>query len=401
MLMTTANEALFDSLIRHQIFLLRFSGSVRNKIYELLNATEQDIAEKIRDRLRNANGLSSPADLRRLDVVLRLVKNIRSEAWQESESLWASEIIELAKTEPETLNKMIIATAPVVVDTSLPSPKTLKAIVTSKPFEGRTLKEWARKIADEDLRRIENQIRLGMVSGESSAQIARRVVGSAKLKGADGVTEITRRQAASITRTAVNFTANQARTEYLKENKDILAKEQYVATLDSRTTAVCRANDGKLFKLGEGPIPPLHFNCRSLRVPFLEDSILVERPAKPVTEKMLLREFAEKNKIKSVSSRNNLPFGTKRKFDKYKRQRIRELTGQIPSATNYQEWLTRQSKEFQDDVLGSTKGKLFREGNLKLDRFVNRTGDELNLSELARKEAQAFRAAGLDPKDFL
>ena len=76
------------------------------------------------------------------------------------------------------------------------------------------------------------------------------------------------------------------------------------------------------------------------------------------------------------------------------------MIGRIPAKVTYGEWLARQSVEFQDDVLGVTRGRLFRKGGLKLTKFVSRTGDEIPLSELARREADAFRAAGLDPTDF-
>jgi hypothetical protein len=72
----------------------------------------------------------------------------------------------------------------------------------------------------------------------------------------------------------------------------------------------------------------------------------------------------------------------------------------VPAATSYQEWLKRQSKEFQEDVLGKTKARLFRDGKLPLDKFVNRLGDELTLAELAGMHSAAFKAAGLDPAAF-
>jgi hypothetical protein len=56
--------------------------------------------------------------------------------------------------------------------------------------------------------------------------------------------------------------------------------------------------------------------------------------------------------------------------------------------------------DFQNDTLGITKAKLFREGGLNLDKFVNRNGDELTLAQLAEREAAAFRAAGLDPDKY-
>lgn len=399
--MPTVNEELFDALVRHQIFLLRLSGQIRNRIYRLLDATEQDMKDKIEARLLKSNGLETPADVRRMEALIAALRKIRLTAWNQVTEGWLEDIQDLAKNEPVLMAGIMKTVSPVILDLVLPSVPLMKQIVSSKPFEGRTLKEWASSIAQEDLRRIEHQIRVGMVQGEGSQQIARRVVGSAQLQGIDGVTQITRRQAEAVTRTAVNHVANEARAEFINANSDLFDEEQYVATLDSRTTPVCRANDGKRFEIGKGPRPPLHFNCRSLRVPVIDGDALGQRPAKPVTEKQLLREFSEANGFKAPSKRVDLPHGTKTKYDQFAARRIREMTGRVPAKTTYQGWLQRQSATFQDDVLGKTRGVLFRKGKLPLDRFVNRAGDEIPLSQLAKSHADAFKAAGLDPEDFL
>ena len=397
-----ANQAFFDALLRHQIYLLRFSGSVRKRIEALLNGTEQELAEKIRDRLRNmAGGVDTPAEVRRLETLLGIVENIRTRAWRQIDEVWAEELVGLAGTEPNVLSKIILTTSPVVIDTILPTSQRLRTIATSTPFEGKTLRQWASTIRREDINRIQSAVRQGMIQGETPQQIARLVVGTARLKGRDGVTEITRRNAAAITRTAVNHIANEARTEFFKENSDIVSKERFVATLDSRTTPRCRALDGKIFDLGKGPRPPLHFNCRSLRVAVLDAEALAERPAKASTEQGLLRDFAARQGLdKTPRSRSDLPRGTKGAFDKFARQRVRELTGRVPGDTSYQDWLKRQPAAFQDDVLGKAKGRLFRQGGLRLDQFVNRNGDELTLGDLAKRHADSFRAAGLDPGAF-
>lgn len=399
--MATVNEELFDALVRHQIYLLRLSGTIRNKIHRILDATEQDIKDKIIARLAGSDGLNTPASVRRMEATLAAVRSIRLKAWNEVTETWLQELQDLATNEPILMAGVVKTVAPVILDTVLPAPGLLKAIATSSPFEGYTLKEWASSIARDDLRRIENAVRVGMVQGEGSQQIARRVVGSAALRGVDGVTQITRRNAEAITRTAVNHIANQARSEFINSNADLIDQEQYVATLDARTTPVCRSNDGKLFPIGKGPRPPLHFNCRSLRVPVIDGEALGSRPAKPVTERQLLREFSAKNGFPAPTKRANLPHGTKTAYDQFARMRIRELTGRVPGKTTYQQWLTRQSASFQDDVLGATRGKLFRKGGLTLDRFVNRSGDEIPLGQLAKQHADAFKAAGLDPEDFL
>lgn len=47
----------------------------------------------------------------------------------------------------------------------------------------------------------------------------------------------------------------------------VVAAYQYSAILDDRTTPICAGLHGKIFKNGDEPIPPMHFNCRSLLVP--------------------------------------------------------------------------------------------------------------------------------------
>jgi NAD+--asparagine ADP-ribosyltransferase len=37
--------------------------------------------------------------------------------------------------------------------------------------------------------------------------------------------------------------------------------------MDDRTSPICEGLHGKVFKSGTEPVPPMHFNCRSLLVP--------------------------------------------------------------------------------------------------------------------------------------
>lgn len=397
----TANEEILDAVIRHQIFLLRYSGTVRNRITGILNRTEEELARRIRDQPRANAGLTTPREWQRLQSLLAALDAIRLNGWKEAQKFLLDEMEQLAYHEPIVLQGLYTTPLPVYVNTVLPSTEFLKAVALSRPFEGRLLKDWADTMAKEDIRRIHSAVQAGMVAGEDHATIARRVVGTARLKGADGVTELTRSQVQSIVRTAVQHVANGARDAFFDANRDILTEEQFVATLDSRTTPQCRALDGKKFEIGQGPRPPLHFNCRSLRVAAIDGTLLGDRPAKPTTERLLVIEYAQKNGLGDIKSREALPRGTKGEFDKWKRGRIRQLVGPVPATSTYQTWLKNQSAAFQEEVLGVAKAKLFRQGGLPLDKFVDlNSGREFPLSELAKKHAEAFRAAGLDPKSF-
>lgn len=399
-LLRNANRQLFDAMLRHQIMLLKLDRSIRDDVFRILDATEKDLAAQIVSRLRD--GGRSALGTQRLVALERWIKSTRLDAWDQVTEKWVEDLIAAAKTEVKTHEGIARTAAPVTLELVVPGNQALRAIATATPFQGKVLKDWADNIAQADIQRIIDQIKIGLVQGETGEQIATRIVGSARLRYTDGVTQITRNNAEAITRTAVNAIMHAARDEFYSANADVFDRERFVATLDARTTPQCRANDGKVWPRGEGPQPPLHFNCRSIRIPYFSDRALYKRPARAHTEKELLRQFAELEGLDTVpSTREGLPYGYKQLFDQFAAGQIRRMTSIVPATETYQTWLMRQPKQFIDDILGPTRGKLFRTGQLTLDRFVDTSGKNLSLSDLARGHAAAFRAAGLDPEDFL
>lgn len=395
----TFNQELFDAMLRHQIGLLRFGGSVRNKVWKLLDASETDLKRQIR-RAKRA-GFDTPARIVGLEKLLKGVRGTRVTAWKQVRKEWLEEMRSFAVAEPGFYDRAIAAAVPVEIGSVMPAPEVLRNIVSSRPFLGKTLGQHISNIQRADIGRIEDQIKIGLAQQETLPQISRRIVGTAKLKGRDGVTQITRRHAATIARTTTNGIGAEARRAYAELNKDIAPEELFVATLDSSTTPICRRFDGQRFKVGEPPFLPLHMGERSLRVPSLDGEVVGDRPRRDFTEKQLLREFSRKQGLEKVPrKRADLPRGTKGAFDSFARKRMRELTGRTPAKTTYQKWLGRQSAANQDDILGPTRGALFRRGDLTLDKFVEFDGTELTLSQLADRHTDAFLRAGLDPDAF-
>lgn len=401
------NEEFFDALVRHQTGLMRLSGSLRNRIHELLNATEEDLSRRVRT-MSNVGPQSLASQRTRL--LEQTIKRIRSDAWRQIDEETIAEMRDVAALEPEFVNKAVRSISPVILDTVLPGAERLRALVKEAPFElrkgqSKLLRDWLKTYEAEDLARITGPIRIGMTQGESNDQIARRIFGTAQAGGADGTMELTRRDAALLARTGTNHFANQARRQYFEENSELFTVEVYVATLDSRTTFLCASLDGQRFAIGKGPIPPLHPACRSLRVAELDGDLLGRRPAKASTERQLIREFSDQRDIAGQRGglprrRADLPRGSKGAYDEFARKRIRELTGTVQAKVTYQQWLERQTATFQDDIMGVTKGRLFRRGDMPLTKFVARDGSELTIPELARTEAKFFEAAGLDPAEF-
>lgn len=85
---------------------------------------------------------------------------------------------------------------------------------------------------------------------------------------------------------------------------------------------------------------------------------------------------------------------TKNQLRHIKRDTRASMNGQVPKKQTYQTWLKRQPVEFQNDVLGPTRAKLFREGGLSLDRFIEpTTGAGLTLDEIKSRNKEAWMSA--------
>jgi hypothetical protein len=69
--------------------------------------------------------------------------------------------------------------------------------------------------------------------------------------------------------------------------------------------------------------------------------------------------------------------------------------GKVSANTTYGTWLERQPTAFQNEALGPERASLFRNGGLKIDRFVDSTGKEYTIDQLRILEPQAFERAGI------
>lgn len=386
--MATSNEKILDRYIRHQTYLLRYAGGLRNQVLPDLVSTEKKLYDAIVEWIAKAEGnrtLTGTSGRKWQREFAEVLNNIRMPAWDNISTEISNQLKKLSIAEAATGAAVIESSVPVVIGMSLPPAEKLVAIVNSQPFEGRTLKEWMERTAQADVQKMLSYAKVGIVQGQTATQVARGIIGTQAAKYTDGVARKAFKDIESVILTLTNGIQNEAKQALYEENADIIKEELYVATLDARTTIECAANDGQVFPRGEGPIPPLHFRCRSLRVPYINPENLRNRGFDSSTERQLLQEYSEQANIAKVNNRNGLPYGHKTKFDDFARKRRRDLVGQIPAQTSYNEWLKTQSKDFQDQVLGPTRAEMFRRGEISLDKFVARDGDVLTLDELRRK----------------
>lgn len=387
-----ANDDLLDALVRHQVGLLRFADRIGRDVVSVLNATEREIAALVHRDLVTAG---TPAALRKLNRLVEKIRKIRIGAWKDARKKYLGEIRELLRSEAESIEGAVRTTSPVVLGDM---EKVVFAGLLSEPFRGRTIRGWLSNLREVDLDRITRQVRIGSVQGGDSRTTNRLLFGAARVRGRDGVTQTTRHQIGAFSTTAVNALANRVRTRFALANQKVLPREIFLAVLDNRTTPTCRSEHGGVWSTGEGPYPPLHFNCRSNRVPLFDKGI-ARLPLKRRVRRKLLSEYAVVAGIVPVDDRDDLPYGHKNEFDRFVQRRLRQELRE-PEVVEFETWFRRQPRSTQDDILGPARAKLWRAGEVELGKFVDRTGKLYTLAELAKRDREAFINAGLDPDDW-
>jgi SPP1 gp7 family putative phage head morphogenesis protein len=389
-----------SALYRNAIDLNRYSNSVAKRIVSAYN----DIIIDAANQLRVINDLTAPAKAARLRAILAQVKDSLATWAGDSTVTTASELQGLAELQSEfvteQLRKVLPAGARDAVNTIEISPQFAQSVVTTDPTQlnvvtlsddlfkaaygspqtysltaaqgtaitlpnGEVVNKAFRGIAESQAEQFSQVVRNGLLTGETTPDVAKRLIGRLEFGQAGSVrqvalaggqaTKAANHQVISLVRTSINQVANEASQQVYEANQDITQKYRYVATLDTRTSAICRALDGREFPYGKGPKPPQHFGCRSTTVPVINPDILP--PSTTATR-------ASKD-------------------------------GQVPANTSYGQWLQGQPRAVQDEVLGKAKADYFNKlanqhgARDAIARLVRDDGSELTLDQLRSRYGKA------------
>lgn len=350
--------ALTDVAVQRQVLLERFKAAEIREFTPILRKIDEEIRKQLSgDRL---------TDFRRARLESQLVS--LTEALKGHYTEYTDRLLKdleaLAGEAADFETGMLSAYVPRAA--AAPPPQQLWAAVRVNPLTmtgangGQILETFMAGWRDGDAEMVANAVRVGYALGETNDQIINRIRGQAALSYSDGVLAKSRHHAEAVARTAIQHVANSARAEVWAANDDIIDEYQWVSTLDSRTTPLCRDRDGKRFPIGKGPLPPAHPNCRSTTVAVIKGDF-----------GKFLDEEAERASV----------------------------NGPVPANETYYDWLKRQDSGFQDLALGSTRGKLFRDGGLSVERFgalqLGKNFEPMTLGQMRKLSPKAFAKAGI------
>ena len=386
------------SLYRNAIDLNRYSNSVARRI---INAYNDIILDSVA-QLRAIEDLDDSFKAARLRSILAQLKESLNTWAGDSTEIMVPELQGLAELQSEfveeQLRKVLPAGSRSLVNTVEISPQFAQAVVTTDPTQinvvalsddlvaavqgapqtfsltaaqgttitlpnGQVVIKAFRGIAENQADLFAQVVRNGLLTGETTDSIARRLKGRLRfgqpgsirqIAAAGGqVTTVANNQVMALVRTSINQVSNAASQQVYEANQDVTEKYRYVATLDTRTSAICRALDGREFEYGKGPTPPQHFNCRSTTVAVVDYEGLGLTPPKP--------------------------------------GRRASMDGPVPANKSYGEWLSEQSKATQAEVLGPEKVAYFTRLSNKygpkdaIAKMVRDDGSELTLEQLRKR----------------
>lgn len=404
------SEELVDIATRHQVYLERYKAGEIAKTGPLFVRLNRDLLAV----LNRVNG--NDLGVLTLTEKAALIEDIRrgqTEAYTEHLNALVLQLRLLSDFEREFELESVDA---VTLDSVEPSDgqtddgAALWAAVQDRPMSatGKLLAGWLAGWIAHEVTRGSDLIRRATAEGWSPQRLSTAFRGTRGQSFRDGLFASSRRNTRTVINTAVQHVSGVSRAETMKRislqprgrRGDVNIDEEgrvtsipagaraaandsgikvgdrvglmgyrWVSILDFITSQICRSLDGRVFEFDKGPLPPAHPNCRS--------TIIAE----------ILGRWLKRGPTGRFAPRDE--------------RTARGAGGAeaVDGSVTYYGWLRTQPAEFQDDALGVTRAKLFRNGGLSAEAFarlnLDRNFEPLSLEEMRRLKPNAFRRAGI------
>lgn len=267
-----------ERVTAHTVDLMRVSESLRRDIITDLEALEQELAF---DLMRAAG--KSDLSLARMSALFAQTRQTIDTAYGKIADASEPSLRSIAAAIGRKTLDAVNALAKVELMSVGLTKEQVISIAGRTVIHGKFPWQWWKSQAPSLRTRFANQIRLGQYRGETVDQLIRRIRGTKANGYTDGLMQVPKYQAEALVRTSVIAVSNEAKLASYLNNRDVIRAIQWVATLDDRTTEICRDLNGKVWILPasgdkdsdyipEGHSTPFpgataHWNCRSVQVP--------------------------------------------------------------------------------------------------------------------------------------
>lgn len=227
-----------------------------------------------------------------LTTLLAAIAEAIDMAYQEIETTLETASLALALQHAEHLVTVLKETEKPLTFDPVRAAVTLAVALRTTPFPSATTgtqpsaiaSSWWQRQGETLTQRAQDQMRAGVLAGESGTVLARRLTGTPSRQGKDGLMAQALRSAEAVTEVQAALALTQGLEAVVRDNVDRVTYLEHRSVLDRGTTKGCRERDGKRFDPGtHAPTghtlpylsgPAYHFGCRSyieLAVEGMED----------------------------------------------------------------------------------------------------------------------------------
>ncbi len=356
-----ANDVIAEAFTGHAFDLIRLEAGQRQDVRRMLQKLEDDLVSLLA-RIDPTGVERESYRAKRLDNLLVQVRETIRASYRSTAREFATAMRDLAEIEDEFVARAVNRGIGLDLMTPQLTRTQAVALVGDVLVQGAPLADWWQRQAGDVLQRFTDEMRRGMAQGETNAQLIRRIRGGTQNgEPVVGFMSVTRQHAESLVRSATHAVAEAARQATYEANIDVIQAVVWTATLDTRTTLMCAARDGKRYDAvthkpightlpwGGGP-GNLHWGCRS--------------SSRPETKSWqdLGIDVA------------NLPPGTRA-----------SMNGQVAADLTFEAWLQKRGQAEQDAVLGAGRAQLWRDGRVSFRDLLDQNGRPLTLDELRQR----------------
>ena len=329
----TANQELLDATIDHQVDLQHYANSVVREEVGQLNEEDESLMALLLAALLALPSNPTPSQI---DAAIGPTLLMNDRIYGDIGRDLALKMESLAQEEAD-YQQSLLSRVQEKDPTRLDVAKTIADMLTV-PIVGMTIADTIRGLASARADTIRRAVQAGFVNKLTVAEIMRELRGTRSARFTDGLLNKSRQHLETTVRTALSHAVSYTAAAFRALNSNIVKAVVWLSVLDSATSSWCIARAGKRYTADESHRPighsydwgagpgRYHYNCRSTSAPL--------------------------------------------------------LAGEIPNANKFDDWLKRQSAKRQDEVLGPTRGAMYRRGQVTVEGFMNNKGKLLTLEQL-------------------